>query len=161
MNYLRDVYQSMWGLVEYASTVGTFDSISPRFWKLSDMATRELDFLGEKVNENIPIRLNQIREYIDEYDSRVRQDAQNKHIAWMDTYRPNGWYLMKGLTLEYLYDNGTKVWDDSREDYYEIETDDVVNDSVINLEHLKYILENGGLEYAVGLVKMANGNQNS
>lgn len=157
MNYLRDVYQSMWGIVEYATTVGTFDSISPRFWKLSDMANRELDFLGGKVNENIPIRLNQIREYIDEYDNRVRQDAQNKHIAWMGTYRPNGWYLMKGLTLEYLYDNGTTAWDDSREDYYEIETDDVVNDSVINLEHLKYLLENGGLEHAVGLVKMSNG----
>lgn len=161
MNYLRDIYQSMWGIVEYATTVGTFDSISPRFWKLSDMANRELDFLGEKVNENIPIRLNQIRGYIDEYDNRVRQDAQNKHVAWMSTYRPNGWYLMKGITLEYLYDNGTKVWDDTREDYYEIETDDVMNDSVINLEHLKYLLENGGLEYATTLVKMANGDQNS
>lgn len=161
MNNLRDTYQAMCGLVEYATPVGTFDSISPRFWKLSDQTPMEIAYVGEKTNQSIQIRLNQIREYIDEYDNKVRQDAQNKHIDWMDTYRPNGWYLMKGLTLEYLYDNGTTAWDDSREDYYEIETDDVVNDSVINLEQLKYLLENGGLENAVGLVKMSNGNQNS
>lgn len=77
-----------------------------------------------------------------------------------EVVRPDGWYLMnytylegKKLSLEYLYNNGATRWDDYLDDEVEADQECIANDSVINLDHLKYLLENGGLEYAVNLVQ--------